>query len=61
MINNPAATTGCRMDSPLERQLRDAQQAANHALISYRHYENIGKTFFGHEPADSYKVLIQPV
>ncbi len=61
MINNTAATTGCRMDSPLERQLRDAQQAANHALISYRHYENIGKTFFGHEPADSYKVLIQPV
>ena len=55
MINNTAATTGCRMDSPLERQLRDAQQAANHALISYRHYENVGQTFLGHEPNAMYK------
>ncbi len=61
MINNTAATTGSRMDSPLERQLRDAQQAANHALISYRHYENLGKTFVGHEPDDMYKALCQPV
>lgn len=61
MINNTAATTGCRMDSPLERQLRDAQQAANHALISYRHYENLGKTFVGHEPDDKYKALYEPV
>ena len=61
MINNTAATTGSRMDSPLERQLRDAQQAANHALISYRHYEQLGKTFVGHEPADSYMALCQPV
>jgi alkylation response protein AidB-like acyl-CoA dehydrogenase len=61
MINNTAATTGCRMDSPLERQLRDAQQAANHALISYRHYENIGKTFFGHDKDPSYIALTQPV
>lgn len=55
MINNTAATTGCRMDSPLERQLRDAQQAANHALISYRHYENVGQTILGHEPNAMYK------
>lgn len=61
MINNTAATTGCRMDSPLERQLRDAQQAANHALISYRHYEELGKTFVGHEPNDMYMALCQPV
>lgn len=61
MINNTAATTGCRMDSPLERQLRDAQQAANHALISYRHYENLGATFVGHEPTDMYKALTEPV
>ncbi|MFN3231282.1 MAG: acyl-CoA dehydrogenase family protein [Alphaproteobacteria bacterium] len=61
MINNTAATTGCRMDSPLERQLRDAQQAANHALISYRHYEQLGATFLGHEPAASYMALCEPV
>ena len=57
MINNTAGTTGCRMDSPLERQLRDAQQAANHALISYRHYEDLGKTFVGHELPASYTRL----
>ena len=51
--------TGLSPATPLPQPC--AQQAANHALISYRHYENIGKTFFGHEPADSYKVLIQPV
>ncbi|MEN3974263.1 acyl-CoA dehydrogenase family protein [Emcibacter sp. SYSU 3D8] len=61
MINNTAATTGCRMDSPLERQLRDAQQAANHALISYRHYEQLGATFLGHPPASSYLALCEPV
>lgn len=57
MINNSAGTTGSRMDSPLERQLRDAQQAANHALISYRHYEELGKTFVGHEPPEGYMQL----
>ena len=61
MINNTAATTGCRMDSPLERQLRDAQQAANHALISYRHYEQLGATFLGHPPAAGYLALCEPV
>lgn len=58
VINNTAATTGCRMDSPLERQLRDAHQAANHALISYRHYETVGQTYLGHEPNDMYKAFI---
>jgi alkylation response protein AidB-like acyl-CoA dehydrogenase len=57
MMNNTAGTTGSRMDSPLERQLRDAHQAANHALISYRHYEDLGKTFVGHEPAPGYMEL----
>lgn len=61
MINNTAATTGCRMDSPLERQLRDAQQAANHALISYRHYEGIGKTYLGHEAEPVYTELSRPL
>lgn len=57
MINNTAGTTGSRMDSPLERQLRDAHQAANHALISYRHYEELGKTFVGYEPPNGYMEL----
>ena len=57
MLNNTAGTTGSRMDSPLERQLRDAHQAATHSLISYRHYEDLGKTFLGHEPPDGYMEL----
>jgi len=56
-LNNLAGTTGSRMDSPLERQLRDAHQAANHALISYRHYEDLGRTFVGYEPSPSYMEL----
>ena len=57
MINNTAGTTGSRMDSPLERQLRDAHQSATHALISYRHYEELGKTLVGHEPPKNYSEL----
>ena len=50
MVHNTSGTTGSRMDSPLERKLRDAHQAAAHAAISYRNYENLGKTFLGHLP-----------
>ena len=57
MLNNTAGTTGSRMDSPLERKLRDAQQAATHALISYRHYEELGKTLVGYEPPPGYMEL----
>ena len=56
-LNNAAGTTGSRMDSPLERQLRDAYQSANHALISYRHYEQLGSTFVGNEPPPGYMEL----
>jgi alkylation response protein AidB-like acyl-CoA dehydrogenase len=56
-LNNTAGTTGSRMDHPLERKLRDAQQAATHALISYRHFENLGKTWMGHEPPEAYLAL----
>ena len=57
IINNTAGTTGSRMESPLERQLRDAQQSATHTLITWRHYEDIGKTFVGHDPAPNYTEL----
>ena len=57
VINNTAGTTGSRMESALERHLRDAQQAATHTVISWRHYEDIGKTFVGHEPSPTYVEL----
>jgi len=49
-VHNLAGTTGSRMDSPLERKVRDAHQSAAHGLITYRHYRNIGMTFMGVEP-----------
>ena len=49
MIHNTAGTTASRMDSPLERRLRDAHQAAAHAAISYRHYRNLGSTYLGND------------
>ncbi len=57
IINNTAGTTGSRMESPLERQLRDAQQSATHTLITWRHYEDLGKTLVGHDPAINYVEL----
>ena len=49
-IHNTSGTTASRMNHPLERKLRDAHQAASHALISWRQYGNWGKTFLGGEP-----------
>ena len=50
MIHNTAGTTASRMDSPLERRLRDAHQAAAHAIISWRQYRNLGSAALGNEP-----------
>lgn len=49
-IHNLSGTTASRMNHPLERKLRDAHQAASHALISWRQYGNWGKTFLGEKP-----------
>lgn len=48
-VHNLSGTTGNRMDSPLERRLRDAHQAAAHGLITYRHYRNLGMDYMGVE------------
>ena len=37
------------MESPLERRLRDAHQAAAHAAISWRQYRTLGSTYLGNE------------
>ncbi|HCV00368.1 MAG TPA: hypothetical protein DGL25_04120 [Dehalococcoidia bacterium] len=50
MIHNTAGTTASRMESPLERRLRDAHQAASHAAISWRHYRKLGSTYLGDDP-----------
>jgi len=38
------------MNHPPKRKLRNARQAASHALISWRQYGNWGKTFLGKKP-----------
>ena len=48
-IHNTAGTTASRMESPLERRLRDSHQAAAHAAISWRQYRNLGSTYLGNE------------
>lgn len=48
-IHNMSGTTGSRMDSPLERKLRDGHQAAAHGLVTYRHYRNLAMSYLGLE------------
>ena len=57
VIHNTAGTTGSRMESPLERKLRDAHQAAAHGGISWRHYTDLGKTLLGHDPPANYSAV----
>ncbi len=48
-IHNTAGTTASRMESPLERRLRDSHQAAAHAAISWRQYRSLGSTYLGND------------
>jgi hypothetical protein len=40
-----------RMDSPLERKLRDAHGCANHRWVAHPLYGELGKILLGHEPS----------
>lgn len=51
LVHNAAGTTGMRMDSPLERKLRDAHGCANHRWVAHPLYGEIGKIYLGHEPS----------
>jgi alkylation response protein AidB-like acyl-CoA dehydrogenase len=52
-IHNAAGTTAIRMDSPLERKLRDAHGCATHRWVAHPLYAELGKIFLGHEaPAE---------
>ena len=50
LIHNTSGTSGLRMDSPLERKLRDAHGCASHRWVSPALYEELGATLFGAEP-----------
>jgi len=52
-IHNAAGTSAMRMDSPLERKLRDAHGCATHRWVAHPLYGELGKLFLGHEaPAE---------
>jgi len=52
-IHNAAGTSAMRMDSPLERKLRDAHGCATHRWVAHPLYGELGKIFLGHEaPAE---------
>ncbi len=54
LIHNAAGTTALRMDSPLERKLRDAHGCATHRWVSHPLYGEIGKILLGHEPSSEF-------
>jgi len=52
-IHNAAGTSAMRMNSPLERKLRDARGCATHRWVAHPLYAELGRIFLGHEaPAE---------
>ena len=52
-IHNAAGTSAMRMNSPLERKLRDAHGCATHRWVAHPLYAELGRIFLGHEaPAE---------
>jgi alkylation response protein AidB-like acyl-CoA dehydrogenase len=49
-IHNAAGTTAIRMDSPLERKLRDSHGCATHRWVAHPLYAESGRILLGHEP-----------
>ena len=43
-----------RMDSPLERKLRDAHGCATHRWVAHPLYAEIGKLYLGYEPGPEF-------
>jgi alkylation response protein AidB-like acyl-CoA dehydrogenase len=53
-IHTTAGTSAARMDSPLERKLRDAHGAASHRWVSRPLYGDLGRIFLGDEPGPEF-------
>lgn len=51
LVHNAAGTTALRMDSPLERRLRDAHGCATHRWVAHPLYGEIGKIYLGIDPS----------
>lgn len=48
-VHNAAGTSAMRMDSPLERKLRDAHGCATHRWVAQPLFSELGRIFLGHE------------
>ena len=53
-IHNTAGTSGMRMNSPLERKLRDARGCATHRWVAHPLYQDLGAIFLGNEPGPEF-------
>jgi alkylation response protein AidB-like acyl-CoA dehydrogenase len=54
LLHVTAGTTGMRMNSPLERKLRDAHGSATHRWTSHALYPELGSILLGGEPAPEF-------
>ena len=53
-VHTLAGTSAARLDSPLERKLRDAHGAASHRWVSRPLYADLGGIFLGDEPGEEF-------
>ena len=53
-IHNAGGTSAIRMDSPLERKLRDAHGCATHRWVAHPLYAELGRIFLGHEASPEF-------
>ncbi|MFN0094338.1 MAG: acyl-CoA dehydrogenase family protein [Dehalococcoidia bacterium] len=54
VIHNTAGTSAMRLNSPLERKLRDAHGAASHRWVSHSLYPELGKIHLGMAPSPEF-------
>lgn len=60
-VHNAGGTSAMRMDSPLERKLRDAHGCATHRWVAHPIYAELGRILLGHEAPPEYAGTGRPV
>lgn len=53
-LHNAAGTSGMRMNSALERKLRDSRACATHRWVAHPLYQELGKILLGHEASPEF-------
>jgi alkylation response protein AidB-like acyl-CoA dehydrogenase len=57
LVHNTCGTSAMRMNSPLERKLRDAHGCATHRWVAHPLYGELGKVLLGHEATPEFQGL----